>query len=189
MRHETSDGRTPRLDDADIHTVVNRSEWLPPALSDVIERERSVAADPGPKAPSHVAWVFAEGVDPRQATFDELPDIAADDESFVWVDLDGYDAADLERIAQHLDLPEGAVRIALAGWQRPRIGVFRDRFFVALTVPHSDLASQRVLASELDLFVGGNYLVSAHKRPLPFTERVLARAAQNPALLTLDSAF
>ena len=97
--------------------------------------------------------------------------------------------ADLGQVAQQLDLPEAAVRVALAGWQRPRLGVFRDRFFVAVTVPHGELAAQRVLASELDLFVGRNYLVSAHKRPLPFTERVLARAVQNPALLKLDSAF
>ena len=81
------------------------------------------------------------------------------------------------------------MQVALANWQRPRLGVFRDRFFVAVTVPHGDLATQRVLASELDLFVGRNYLVSAHKRPLPFAERVLARATQNPALLKLDSAF
>jgi magnesium transporter len=46
-----------------------------------------------------------------------------------------------------------------------------------------------VLASELDLFVGRNYLVSVHKRPLPFSKRVLARAVQNPSLLKLDSAF
>jgi magnesium transporter len=56
-------------------------------------------------------------------------------------------------------------------------------------VPHGELAAQRVLVSELDLFVGRNYLVSAHKRALPFAERVLARAVQNPALLKLDSAF
>ena len=55
--------------------------------------------------------------------------------------------------------------------------------------PPDALAAQRVLASELDLFVGRNYLVSAHKRPLPFGERALARAVQNPALLKLDSAF
>jgi magnesium transporter len=81
------------------------------------------------------------------------------------------------------------VRVALAEWQRPQLAVFRDRYFVAVTVPHGELAAQRVLASELDLFVGCNYLVSAHKRFLPFAEPVLARAVQNPALLKLDSAF
>src|SRR5215217_7120035 len=115
--------------------------------------------------------------------------LAADDAYFVWVDLSGYVPSDLAQVAEQLDLPGAAVQITLAGWQRPRLGVFRDRFFVAVTVPHGELAGQRVLASELDLFVGRNYLVSAHKRALPFAERVLARAVQNPALLKLDSAF
>jgi magnesium transporter len=133
--------------------------------------------------------LFREDAEPGQVSLEELPALAADDASFVWVDLSGYEPTDLTQVAQLLNLPEAAVRVSLAGWQRPRLGVFRDRFFVAVTVPHGELAAQRVLASELDLFVGRNYLVSAHKRPLPFTERVLARAVQNPALLKLDSAF
>jgi len=136
-----------------------------------------------------VAWLFREDAEPGQVSLDEVPRLAADDACFVWVDLSGYDQSDLSQVAQLLDLPEAAVQIALAGWQRPRLGVFRDCFFVAVTVPHGDLAAQHVIASELDLFVGRNYLVSAHKRPLPFTERVLARAVQNPVLLKLDSAF
>jgi magnesium transporter len=136
-----------------------------------------------------VAWLFQEDAEPRQVALEELPRLATDDACFVWVDLSGYDPSDLEQVAEQLDLPEGAVEVALAGWQRPRLGVFRDRYFVAVTVPHGELAEQRVLASELDLFVGRNYLVSAHNRPLPFAERVLARAVQNPALLKLDSAF
>ncbi len=136
-----------------------------------------------------MAWLFQEDAEPRQVALEELPVLAADDACFVWVDLGGYVPSDLTQVAQQLDLPEAAVQVALADWQRPRLGVFRDRFFVAVTVPHGDLATQRVLASELDLFVGRNYLVSAHKRPLPFAERVLARATQNPALLKLDSAF
>jgi Mg2+ and Co2+ transporter CorA len=189
MNQDTSDGSAAQLERADVHTVVGGTERLPQSLSEVIEPEGAAETDSSRDTPACVAWVFAEGADPRQATLDELPEIAADDERFVWVDLDHYDAPDLEGIARQLDLPEGAVRIALSGWQRPRVSVFRDRFFVAATVPHGDPASERLLASELDLFVGRNSLVSAHKRPLPFTERALARAVQNPALLKLDSAF
>jgi len=135
-----------------------------------------------------VARLFQEGVAPREVELGELPTLAADDACFVWVDLSDYGAADLDAVAKELDLPEAAMRITLAGWQRPRLDVFGDRFFVAVTVPQSD-ATRHVLASELDIVVGRNYLVSAHKQPLPFAETALARATQDPDLLRLDSAF
>src|SRR5215207_5065098 len=189
MCPETPDGRNALLKAADIHTLVSGTERIPESVTDVIDAEGSAETISPPGAPAFLAWLFQEDAEPRQVALDELPGLAADDACFVWVDLSGYDPTDLAQVAQQLDLPEAAVRIALAGWQRPRLGVFRDRYFVAVTVPHGELVAQRVLASELDLFVGRNYLVSAHKRPLPFAERVLARAVQNPALLKLDSAF
>src|SRR5581483_7950023 len=82
-----------------------------------------------------------------------------------------------------------AVRVALAGWRRPRLDVFGDRFYVAAAIARGDPASLTVQASELDLFVDRNDLVSVHKRPLPFVDRALARAAQAPELLKADSAF
>jgi magnesium transporter len=189
MRDDTPDGHGSVLDDVDIHTVISGTERMPETVADIIDAEGSTETASSPDAPTIVAWLFQEDAEPRQVALDELPRLAGDDACFVWVDLSGYDPSDLAQVAQQLDLPEAAVRVALAGWQRPRLGVFRDRYFVAVTVPHGELAAQRVLASELDLFVGRNYLVSAHKRPLPFAERVLARAVQNPALLKLDSAF
>src|SRR5215216_2665942 len=189
MRDDTPDGRDSVLDGVDIHTVISGTERIPETVTDVIDAEGSADTVSSTDELAFVAWLFQEDAEPRQVGLEELPMLAADDAYFVWVDLNGYVPSDLAQVAEQLDLPEAAVQVTLAGWQRPRLGVFRDRYFVAVTVPHGELAAQRVLASELDLFVGRNYLVSAHKRPLPFTERVLARAVQNPALLKLDSAF
>lgn len=188
VHNDTPDGRSSPLEAADIHTLVSGTEQLPSTITDVVDAEGAVEPVTS-EGPGVVAWLFREETEPGQVSLDEVPRLAADDACFVWVDLSGYDQSDLTQVAQLLDLPEAAVRVALAGWQRPRLGVFRDCFFVAVTVPHGDLAAQHVFASELDLFVGRNYLVSAHKRQLPFTDRVLARAVQNPALLKLDSAF
>jgi magnesium transporter len=189
MRDDTPDGHDSVLDGVDIHTLISGTERMPEAVADVIDAEGSADTVSPADAPAFVAWLFQEDAEPRHVVLDELPMLAADDAYFVWVDLSGYVPSDLVQVAQQLDLPEAAVQVALADWQRPRLGVFRDRYFVAVTVPHGELAAQRVLASELDLFVGRNYLVSAHKRSLPFAERVLARAVQNPGLLKLDSAF
>src|SRR5215211_5065006 len=188
VHDDTPDGRSSPFERADIHTLVSGTEQLAPTITDIVDAEGAADAVSS-EGPGVVAWLFREETEPGQVSLEELPTLAADDACFVWVDLSGYDPPDLMQVAQLLDLPQAAVQIALAGWQRPRLGVLRDRFFVAVTVPHGELADQRVLVSELDLFVGRNYLVSAHRQPLPFTERVLARAVQNPALLKLDSAF
>jgi magnesium transporter len=189
MRDDTPHERDSPLDRVDVHTLISGTERIPESVSDIIDAEGSAETDSPPDAPAFVAWLFQEDAEPRQISLEELPMLAADDACFVWVDLSAYVPSDLVQVGEELDLPEAAVRVALEGWQRPRLGVFRDRYFVAVTVPHGELAARRVLASELDLFVGRNYLVSTHKRPLPFAERVLARAVQNPALLKLDSAF
>jgi magnesium transporter len=188
MRVETPAEQPRSLDETDVNTVVSRAERLPHTLEGVIEPEE--AAGPARAEQTGLtAWLFREESEPRQVPMAELPELAADDESFVWVDLAGYEPQDLEAVAGQLELPAAGVRLALAGWNPPRLGVFDECFVAAVTVPHNDLDARRVLASELDLFVGRNYLVSAHKRPLPFAERALARAVQNPDLLKLDSAF
>jgi magnesium transporter len=133
--------------------------------------------------------VFAEGSATHEAALDELRTLAADDERFVWVDLNRYHAPDLEAVAAELDLPQSAVQTAVAERMRPRIDVYGEHFFVSVAVPRRVDEGQEVLLNELDLFVGRNYLVSAHRHPLPFTERALARAVQNPVMLKLDSAF
>src|SRR5829696_921173 len=148
MCPETPDGRNALLKAADIHTLVSGTDRIPETITDVIDAEGSAETASSADAPAVVAWLFQEDAEPRQVALEELPRLAADDACFVWVDLSGYVPSDLEQVAQQLDLPEAAVRIALAGWQRPRLGVFRDRYFVAVTVPHGELATQRVLASE-----------------------------------------
>jgi magnesium transporter len=181
--------RGTQLDDADVNTIVARADQMPEALADVLDTEGPAGAEPTTGEPVTTAWLFREGHEPGRVDVSEVAALAADDACFVWLGLNGYDTADLETAARELDLPEAGVRIALSGWQRPRLSVFGDRYVTALTVPYAHVDEHRVLASELDLFVGRNYLVSAHKRPLPFGERALTRAAQNPALLALDSAF
>jgi magnesium transporter len=189
MPDQAPDGRVLPPEPADISTDVSGAEGLSHLLAGVIRPEDAAEPTAAVASSSLVAWLFEAGAAPHQVGLHDLPVVATDDACFVWVDLSRYRPADLEAVARELDLPEAAVWITLAGWQRPRVSVFGDRFFVAVTVPQGEPETDQVLAGELDLFVGRNYLVSAHKQPLPFTPRVLARAVPNPALLTLDSAF
>jgi magnesium transporter len=173
--------------DERLQTIAGGEAEKAPLAPDVVETEAAPEVAAG--AVGLAAWLFREDAEPREVSFSEVARLAADDEDFVWVDLTGYGPDDLTAIADELELPEAAVGIALAGWERPRVSISGECYLVSVTVPYSDPAERRVVASELDLFVGRNYLVSAHKRPIPFAESLLARGTQNPALLKLDSAF
>ena len=162
---------------------------LPDTVADALDTEGSAATEAATRTGSVTAWLFREGADPARVEIGQVAELAADDAAFVWVDLDGYEPDALKDLARDLQLPEAGVRMALSAWERPRLIVVGESYVTAVTVPHEQEGTQRVLASELDLFVGRNYLVSAHKQPLPFAEHALSRAAQNPPLLTLDSAF
>ena len=135
------------------------------------------------------AWLFRPAEAPREVSPGQFALLVSADENFVWVDLGEYTEGALRDIARPLALHQAAVRIALLPWQRPRVDQFDGQFIASVTIPHIDVEGYRVEASQLDLFVGPNYLVSEHKRPLPFAGEVLARASRSPHLVRLDAAF
>lgn len=135
------------------------------------------------------AWLFRPGQEPITVSPDTLPVLIAAADNFVWVDLTTYTQFDLQTLGHLLGLHRKAIRAALSPWQRPRLALYPDHFFTSVTIPRLDAAAYQVQASELDLFVGRNYLVSVHKQPLPFAEHLLARAQGSPELVSLDAAF
>lgn len=147
------------------------------------------SAEKQPASPAITSHLFLEGGETREAPLSELAAIAADDTRFVWVDLNAFHAQDLHSVASELALPAEAVKLTLAGRHRPRVVLYKGGCYVSVSVPRGDHGTKRILLNELDLFVGRNYLVSAHRHALPFADRALQRASLNPAMLKLDSAF
>ena len=169
--------------------AVDQNDTGPVADAVRVEGEAAPWSAPQAERTDVTAWLFREQQEARQVAVADLPDLVTQDPNFVWIDLSEYSQSELRHLAELLGLPTLAVRTALSVWQRPRLDVFDNQFFVAVTVPSRDSTAYRVEASELDLFIGHNFLVSAHKRPLRFMARVLARARQRPELASLDAAF
>ena len=159
--------------------------------ADVVQVEGAAAAtrDTMLEASTAQAWLFCPEAEPRKVALDEAPRLVAVDSNFVWVDLSGYAEDELHTLARLLDLDAHAVSRANASWQRPQLHVFKKHFYVTATVARLDAAAYKVHASRLDLFVGNNFLVSAHRPPVPFAARILLRAQQSPELVHLDAAY
>ena len=76
------------------------------------------------------------------------------------------------------------------------VRVYPDQFLVTVLAVDSEPGEEgtrpgamRFSAIELDVIVGRNFLVSAHKRPLPFAEELDARTATNPELGRFDASY
>jgi len=174
---------------------------LPPAAGDgggasvptgseaAVRTEGAAAVGEAARGAAVTVWFFAPEREPAEVPLTDVARLVANDENFVWIDLSGYAEADLRAVADALGLPRAAVRAALSPWQRPRLAVYPAHFFASATVPHLDTAAYRIDAAELDLVVGRNLFVSAHKAPLPFAEHLRARATGSPELVQLDAAF
>ncbi len=180
-------------DDGEVHAFAGGETVVaaPADPGDAVEIEGS-AAEESPAGGRRAAvrtWLFQTEQAPRAFPLPELPRIVSADRNFAWIDLDEYTAEDLRRVAGMLELHPAGVRATLSRWQRPRLDAHGDQCYVTVTVPRIDVTGYRVEAGQLDLFVGRNFLVSAHKHPLPFGGRVEARARQSPQLVGLDSAF
>jgi len=111
------------------------------------------------------------------------------DRNLVWVDLSEYAQTDFEEVARILNLHPLTARATLADWERPRVDVFPDYFYMSVTVVRADQHKRKLVAGELNLIVGRNYLVTAHKLPLEFGEKVLQRLKQSPEVATLHTAY
>jgi Mg2+ and Co2+ transporter CorA len=127
------------------------------------------------------ATEFRPGAEPHDVPLADLTRSVCGRESFVWIDLSEYDGGDLHTVADALTLEPAAVRSTLAPWTPPRLDLFGEQFYVAATLPDPDPHAGRVEAGQVDLLAGPGFLVSAHKRPLPFLEGALARARRNPS--------
>ena len=139
--------------------------------------------------PTIRTWLFrgsaaGEGFDLKQ-----LPRLAADNKNMAWVDLSEYSEAEFKEIGRLLDLHQVAIEAALAPWQRPRIDTFQTYFFLSVTLLETDLGNLKVKIGELDLFMGRNFLVTAHRQQVPFLDNVIERVQQSPELVRYHTAF
>ncbi|HEX8918051.1 MAG TPA: magnesium transporter CorA family protein [Chloroflexota bacterium] len=170
--------------------IAGGQNYIPTTTDEVVDLEGTVAEHRS-DAPFQalVIWLFRAGAPPEQVGLDELETLVSRDENFIWIDLCEYVESDLQEVARVLHLHQPDVVATLAQWQRPRLDVYGKGFFTSVTVARIDSSTYRVQASELDIFVGENYLVSAHKVELPFGTRIMARASHSPELVQHDSAF
>lgn len=172
----------------DATPLVGGGRDVPAAAEDVVQVEQPAGKTRAGQEPLSI-WLFCDDEEPREADLESLPPLVQDDDNFAWIDLSDYQEQDLCGVAEVLDLHPAAIHTSLSQWQRPRLDVYGDQFFMTATVAHLEGGNYKVNAGELDIFVARNFVVSAHKMPLPLWPRIMGRARQTPGLMQRHSAY
>lgn len=123
------------------------------------------------------------------------PETAAsvDDRQLLWVDLaldpdtpGGADAGGSPVALAWLPFPPAEVAAAWSGPSRPRLTLHGSYFFARLVVALTE--DGRDIPAVLDLAAGHNVVLTAHRRPIPFLDRLNERITTDTSLGAIDAA-
>jgi magnesium transporter len=117
----------------------------------------------------------------------DISDYVVKPECFVWVALRDADTQELSVMQEEFGLHPLAVEDAHHGHQRPKIEEYGDSVFAVL---HLIEVTNGVLSvGEVDVFVGGNYVLSVRNRSGQSLLGVRERCEREPDLLRHGSGF
>jgi magnesium transporter len=89
------------------------------------------------------------------------------DRNLVWLDLENPDDADLELLSRIFRFHPLALEDVSRRHQRPKVDEYPDHYFVVLYAARMEAGSHRLETAEIQMFWGGNYLVTVHTTPSP----------------------
>lgn len=173
----------------DVESAQSGRGNVPDLLVGTVEAEEPAEQGSADTEAHLTAWLYQPDRPPQRITAERLDAAREVKDAFLWVQIWGYSPEELRSLADAFHLSRDAVSVALESWQRPRLDISPDGYFLTTTLPRVDAEARRIFAGEIDLFVGRNLLVSAHKQPPVLGKRIRARARLTPDTLRADPSF
>ena len=94
---------------------------------------------------------------------EDVSEYLSDPDAFVWVDLCGPEAEDLDHVAEELGLHALAIEDALEARQRPKLDRYADHQFLSMYGVALDRATGQLQLQELAAFITASALVTVRK--------------------------
>lgn len=102
---------------------------------------------------------------------------------YLWLNLEKPTDKEIEILDWGFNFHPLAIEDCMASIQRPKIDRYDNYLFIVLHAaslgPHKDKAT----SLELDVFVGSNYIVTVHAKPIISVNSIKDRCLKNPQLL------
>jgi magnesium transporter len=109
-------------------------------------------------------------------------------DSCIWVDIERPTQEDMQYLEQHFSFHPLAIEDCMTTIQRPKIDTYDGYLFIVLhaatLAPHKDKAT----SLELDSFVGENYVVTVHLKPIPSVSSTWGRCLKNMGIMSRGAA-
>jgi magnesium transporter len=118
---------------------------------------------------------------------EQISDYVSHPECFVWVALKDPEPAEMAEMKEEFGLHQLAVEDAMSGHQRPKLDEYGNDLFAVLQVP--GIKGDEIVAHEVDLFVGKNYVLSVRHGFEPGFVAVRERSEREPELLGHGAGF
>jgi magnesium transporter len=139
---------------------------------------------------SVVTRAYRKGVlDAEGFGVEEVSDHLARPDTMVWVDLHRPDATVIGELAGELGLHELAVEDALEPHQRSKLDRYATHAFLAAYAVRFDAGPSRLSTTEVDAFIGRNWLVTVRSDDDFSMAPVLSRVERSPELLAVGIGF
>ena len=112
-----------------------------------------------------------------------VSDAAKASDGFVWLGLHDPTPAEFDSVCREFDLPQPAVRDALAGHQRPKLAMYDDVVLLVLKSARYVDSQEVVELGQIALFVGRDFVVSVRHGESTALSAVRASLETKPELL------
>jgi magnesium transporter len=132
--------------------------------------------------------VYQEGKKLSDIPVEDISDYIDKPDRFVWVALRDATDTELATMQEEFGLHELAVEDASRGHQRPKVEEYGDTLFVVVQTLELD-AQDQILAGEVDVFVGRNFVLTVRNRSGRSLLGVRERSEREPHLLRHGAGF
>lgn len=131
---------------------------------------------------------FAQDGSVSEVATSDLPDHLRDTGT-LWVDLSSPTDEEFDSIAKLFGWHPLAIEDCRVETHLPKVDDYKD--YLLLVLHGIDVSSEtnKFDSKEVEIFLGGNYLVSHHAQPLGAAEQLVGRSRANPGLAQRGPAF
>ena len=96
----------------------------------------------------------------------ELPAVLAEEGNFLWVDFFKATREEVKILSDVFKFHPLAIEDCTNVVHHPKIDNFEDYLFIVLHTPDYKKSPEKIRTTEIDFFLGKNYLVTFHEQPL-----------------------
>ena len=108
---------------------------------------------------------------------------------YVWVDVEKPTHEDIQFLEKHFSFHPLAIEDCMTAIQRPKIDRYDHYLFIVLHAATLAAHKDKETSLELDSFVGENYVVTIHLKPIPSVSSTWERCLKNKGIMAQGAAY